>query len=66
MSGTRDSLAPERKAWLLAIGRRLRADYDALKEPVPEGLAALIRKLEQPARTGAAESTNSNGLAHRE
>jgi hypothetical protein len=60
MSGTRDSLAPERKAWLLAIGRRLRADYDALREPVPEGLAALIRKLEQPAKGDAGETTNSN------
>jgi len=61
MSGTRDSLAPERKAWLLAIGRRLRADYDALREPVPERLATLIRQLEQPASPAAAESTSSNG-----
>jgi hypothetical protein len=60
MSGTRDSLAPERKAWLLAIGRRLRADYDALREPVPERLAALIEKLEQPAQADAAQSPNSN------
>ena len=66
MAGSSESLPRDRKAWLLAIGRRLRADYDALREPVPEGLAVLIRKLEQPARTGAAESTNSNGLAHRE
>ncbi len=32
--------------WLLAIGRRLRADYDVLKEPVPERLAALVKQLE--------------------
>jgi Anti-sigma factor NepR len=38
--------------WLLAIGRRLRADYDALKEPVPERLAALVKQLEtETART---------------
>ena len=61
MSGTRDSLAPERKAWLLAIGRRLRADYDALREPVPERLATLIRQLEQPTSPAAVESTSSNG-----
>ena len=66
MSGTRDSLAPERKAWLLAIGRRLRADYDALREPVPERLATLVRQLEQPTRASAAESANSNGSACRE
>jgi hypothetical protein len=66
MSGSRDYLPPERKAWLLAIGRRLRADYDALREPVPEGLAALIRKLEQPAKADAAESATATGSAHRE
>jgi Anti-sigma factor NepR len=34
----------DRREWLLAIGRRLRADYDALKEPVPERLAALVKQ----------------------
>jgi hypothetical protein len=64
MSGSRDSLPRDRKAWLLAIGRRLRADYDALREPVPEGLAALIRKLEQRSAAdaaAAAESKKRNG-----
>jgi hypothetical protein len=44
----------DRREWLLAIGRRLRADYDALKEPVPERLAALVKQLETgTARTDA-------------
>jgi Anti-sigma factor NepR len=61
MPGSRDALRPERKAWLLAIGRRLRADYDALREPVPERLVALIRKLERPAEADAAQSRKGNG-----
>jgi Anti-sigma factor NepR len=64
MPGSRDSFRPERKAWLLAIGRRLRADYDALREPVPERLAALIRKLEHPAEADAAQSRKANGSEH--
>ena len=36
----------DRRGWLLAIGRRLRAEYDAVKEPVPERLVALIKQLE--------------------
>ena len=35
---------------MLAIGRRLRAEYDAVTEPVPERLAALIKELEAPVR----------------
>ena len=32
----RDRLYPlDRRAWLLAIGRRLRVEYDAIAEPVP-------------------------------
>jgi hypothetical protein len=41
-----DILPQDNKAWMLAIGRRLRADYDAVAEPVPERLAALIKQLE--------------------
>jgi anti-sigma factor NepR-like protein len=58
MPGSCEPLPPERKAWLLAIGRRLRADYDALREPVPERLAALIQKLERPTAADAARSKN--------
>jgi hypothetical protein len=39
-----------RKPWLLAIGRLLAAEYTAVREPVPERLAALLKKLEDPAR----------------
>src|SRR2546429_302118 len=36
---------PARTLWLLAIGKRLRAEYDALEEPVPARLAALVKRL---------------------
>ena len=41
---------PHRRAWLLAIGRRLRADYDAIAEPIPARLAELVKQLEMPAK----------------
>ena len=37
----------DQREWLLAIGRRLRAEYDAVKEPVPERLVALISSLKR-------------------
>jgi hypothetical protein len=37
-----------RKPWLLAIARRLATEYTAVREPVPERLAALLKKLEGP------------------
>jgi len=44
-----DHLYPlDRRAWLLAIGRRLRVEYDAMAEPVPLRLAALVKQLEMP------------------
>jgi len=55
MSGS--GLLPEdRKAWLLAIGQRLKAEYDASAQPVPPRLAALVKKLEAPAVASAPES----------
>jgi hypothetical protein len=46
------NLQPEDKtAWLLLIGRRLRAEYDAVAEPVPARLAALIQQLETSEET---------------
>ena len=36
------------RAWLLAIGRRLKADYDATAEPIPARLAEL-KQLERSA-----------------
>jgi hypothetical protein len=42
MSGRAELLPQHGTAWLLAIGQRLRAEYAALEEPVPERLAALV------------------------
>jgi hypothetical protein len=51
-------LHPEdRTAWLLLIGRRLRAEYDVVSEPVPPRLAALIEQLE----TSAPGDRNTGG-----
>jgi hypothetical protein len=48
----RDQLYPlDQRAWLLAIGRRLRVEYDAIiVEPVPPRLAALVKQLQTPAQ----------------
>jgi hypothetical protein len=55
MSGS--GLMPEdRKAWLLAIGQRLKAEYDASAQPVPPRLAALVKKLEAPGVASVPES----------
>jgi Anti-sigma factor NepR len=47
----------DRRAWLLAIGRRLRAEYDAVAEPVPPRLLALLKQLEKPAGDSSPEGT---------
>jgi hypothetical protein len=44
-------MLPHQRAWLLAIGRRLRADYDATAEPIPARLAELVEQLERSAKT---------------
>ena len=44
-------MLPHQRAWLLAIGRRLRADYDATAEPIPPRLAELVKQLERPVKT---------------
>jgi hypothetical protein len=52
-------LPEDETAWLLAIGRRLRAEYAALDEPIPERLAALVAQLEaraQPPPSSAEEA----------
>jgi len=46
MPGPGNVRPEDRTAWLLLIGRRLKAEYDALAEPVPPRLAALIQHLE--------------------
>src|SRR5262245_10565568 len=43
-----EEVLPHRRTWLLSIGRRLRAEYDAIAEPVPPRLAELIKRLEKP------------------
>ena len=35
------------KTWLLAIGRRLRTEYDVPAHPIPERLAALLKQLQE-------------------
>jgi hypothetical protein len=43
-------MLPHQRAWLLAIGRRLKADYDATAEPIPVRLAELVQQLERSAK----------------
>src|SRR5262245_43894088 len=43
-----EEVLPHRRTWLLSIGQRLRAEYDAIAEPVPPRLAELIKQLEKP------------------
>ena len=47
-----------RKPWLLAIGRVLAAEYTAVREPVPERLAALLRKLKASRQLMPTVTTN--------
>jgi len=61
----RSSYPPlDRKSWLLAIGSRLRAEYDAVAEPVPERLAALLAQLDAPVAdsTDAVAATSSEAV----
>src|SRR5262249_13445297 len=48
-AGRSEFLPQDRKEWLLAIGQRLRAEYAAVGDPIPERLAALVARLEEPA-----------------
>jgi hypothetical protein len=41
-----EPLPEDRKAWLLEIARHLKADYEALLEPVPPRFARLLEELE--------------------
>jgi len=59
----RDQLYPlDQRAWLLAIGRRLRVEYDAIAEPVPPRLAALVKQLEMPPQ-GSGQETSKSAMA---
>jgi hypothetical protein len=46
LSERRDILG--RSPWLREIGQCLRAEYDAVDHPVPERLAALLKRREMP------------------
>jgi hypothetical protein len=52
-------MLPQQRAWLLAIGRRLRADYDATAEPIPRRLAELVNQLERPAKKSKDDAENA-------
>jgi hypothetical protein len=46
-----------RTQWLLAVGQHLRTEYDALAEPAPARLAALVEELKvtEPAAAASDE-----------
>jgi hypothetical protein len=46
MAARSEFLPHDRGHWLLAIGQRLRAEYSAARDPIPERLAALVARLE--------------------
>jgi hypothetical protein len=54
-------LSPQdRRPWLLAIGQHLKAEYEAVREPVPPRLAALVRQFEAPAMESNAEARSKS------
>jgi hypothetical protein len=46
MSGPEELSPPQRLAWLLLIGRRLKQEYDAIAKPLPPPLDLLLQRLE--------------------
>jgi hypothetical protein len=56
MASRSELLPQDRREWLLAIGQRLRAEYAALGDPIPERLAALVARLEAPAAPAPANA----------
>jgi hypothetical protein len=50
----------DRREWLLMIGRRLRAEYEAVKAPIPERLAALVKQLETGSASTDARPRNTD------
>jgi hypothetical protein len=61
MSRSDDAL--DRREWLLAIGRRLRAEYDAVKEPLPPRLAELVKQLERHEKESPGQPPRSEETA---
>jgi hypothetical protein len=62
----RTSMVPpphDRKNWLMQIGQRLQAEYDAaLAAPLPERLTELLKQLEKPAKAADQNVTRSARL----
>jgi hypothetical protein len=56
MASRSELLPQDRREWLLAIGQRLRAEYAAVGDPIPERLAALVARLEAPAAPAPANA----------
>jgi hypothetical protein len=61
MAGPYSPLLPDGRGWLWAIGQRLRAEYDALAEPMPPRLVALLARLAAPAE-GEVQQCGSSAL----
>jgi hypothetical protein len=59
----REASLPYGRTWLLAIGRHLKADYDATTEPVPPRLAALVKQLEMPSTAGSSQKETGRPAA---
>jgi hypothetical protein len=57
------SVLPYGRTWLLAIGRHLKADYDATAEPVPPRLAALVKQLEMPSTAESSQKETGQPAA---
>jgi anti-sigma factor NepR-like protein len=60
MAGERPYLPVNQRSWLLEIGNRLRAEYAAAEEPVPDRLAKLIAQLETPPATSDRPAPSDN------
>ena len=60
MPGYHLSSPQDRTAWLLGIGRRLRAEYNVLlAAPLPPRLAVLVRQLENSAKASGQDCAKS-------
>jgi hypothetical protein len=59
MSGRGNPLLKDELAWLLVIGRRLEAEYNALAKPMPPVLATLLRNLEAREKRKVSELSGS-------
>jgi hypothetical protein len=50
-----------RREWLLVIGQRLRTEYDALAQPLPPHLLALLKQLQEPAKQPRMSTPSASG-----